>query len=640
MASTDRDALLTLYNLTGGARWRLRWDISDNLSLWLGVLVRKGRVVELIMSFNKLRGPIPKELGALTQLEQLCLFQNQLKGTIPRDLAKLKALRVLNLAENGLTGTIPKELGTLTALRELSLIGNSLSGPIPPELGNLSALEVLNLRSNQLSGPIPPELGNLRQLQLLWLDTNQLTGSIPKELGELSMLETLGLSSNKLTGFVPAQLVCLRLRALLLGGNHLRGPVPSIGQLRNLRRALASPRSRQTGIMMKSRMRAATDRILNARKGEPARSSSTKTTLTLLEQEQEQVEARAGDGATTVIGDKISAISGLKGPVVAWSIGRSPNVLRCPDDEFEVEVPDLSKNIPALIGLHSSLAEVVDGSQCLLHPVLTCLAREGEVFDPPLFLRFPVGDLDAMESGSDGDSAADPEVAYRAHLESSYSVLTREDECSEWVRMKSVIKRVEGGVFVLEVTVSHFCDFALKRNIEVGLGCVELVKLNKLKHGSRQGHFHFVNLGTEELVVYGWASPQRRNFVDSFKLRLGFGFTGGNVEAEGTRTLEDVPNGRVNNVSVHGGLPGEARHVPCLVVDDRESLTVAHVTQERVRSLVGSTHTLVQVWGSRSMQHKHAMVFGPLPAASKCLVSNLRVEDGGNVGKIVKSTVE
>ncbi|CAN0342631.1 unnamed protein product, partial [Scytosiphon promiscuus] len=56
MASTDRDALLTLYNLTGGARWRLRWDTSDNLSLWLGVLVRKGRVVELIMSFNKLRG--------------------------------------------------------------------------------------------------------------------------------------------------------------------------------------------------------------------------------------------------------------------------------------------------------------------------------------------------------------------------------------------------------------------------------------------------------------------------------------------------------------------------------------------------------------------------------------------------------
>ncbi|CAN0427718.1 unnamed protein product, partial [Scytosiphon promiscuus] len=49
-------------------------------------------------------GPIPKELGALTQLEQLCLFQNQLKGAIPRDLAKLKALRVLNLAENGLTG--------------------------------------------------------------------------------------------------------------------------------------------------------------------------------------------------------------------------------------------------------------------------------------------------------------------------------------------------------------------------------------------------------------------------------------------------------------------------------------------------------------------------------------------------------
>ncbi len=60
---------------------------------------------------------------------------------------------------HGLSGPIPPELGNLTNLRSLRLGDNNLSGPIPPELGNLTNLTGLHLSNNNLSGPIPPELG-------------------------------------------------------------------------------------------------------------------------------------------------------------------------------------------------------------------------------------------------------------------------------------------------------------------------------------------------------------------------------------------------------------------------------------------------------------------------------------------------
>ena len=53
----------------------------------------------------------------------------------------------------------PAELGGLSSLEYLNLFNNELSGEIPAELGSLSSLEALYLYDNQLSGEIPPELG-------------------------------------------------------------------------------------------------------------------------------------------------------------------------------------------------------------------------------------------------------------------------------------------------------------------------------------------------------------------------------------------------------------------------------------------------------------------------------------------------
>jgi len=133
---------------------------------------------------------------------------------------------------NQLTGPIPPEIGNLSNLTALYLSGNQLTGPIPPELGNLSNLTTACLHSNQLTGPIPPEIGNLSSLDTLYLYSNQLTGRIPPELGDVSNLTSLELSSNQLTGPLPPELGNLfNLDSLHLYGNRLSGDIPDLTSL-------------------------------------------------------------------------------------------------------------------------------------------------------------------------------------------------------------------------------------------------------------------------------------------------------------------------------------------------------------------------------------------------------------------------
>lgn len=332
-------------------------------------------------------------------------------------------------------------------------------------------------------------------------------------------------------------------------------------------------------------------------------------------------------------------LTDFEGYVVTWSFGDRPGLFRSHDFEVELEVPPLGRNVPVLIGLSSSSAEVVDGKQSLLHPIVTCLARAGEIFDPPLYLRFPVGDMDSAESGSEHGSQDDAELAYRARLESTFSVLTREDASAEWIPIHGRIVQTEEGLLLLQVTVSHFCDFALKQYINVDGRSVELIELPRLRHKSRRSHFHFVNLGTDELVVHCWGAARKRGFPELIRVKLGVGPMSGDAEVEARRTPVDVPGTVVYKVDVPGRPLGEPRNGACLVVDGAESLIVTYTTQETVCSRMGRTYEKVQVYGTRTMQHKHAMIFGDDLTGSKRMVSNLVVEDGDNVGEVVRSRV-
>ncbi len=159
-ANSDRDALVALYNATGGDNWTNNddWLTEAPLNEWYGVTTdNSGRVTGLDLD------------GELVTLYGL---------------------------GNNLTGAIPVALGDLTSLKELSLSGNSLTRTIPGSLGNLSNLEILTISRNNLTGTIPSSLGNLNNLTWLSLSDNSLTGTIPSSLGNLNNLTWLSLSDS------------------------------------------------------------------------------------------------------------------------------------------------------------------------------------------------------------------------------------------------------------------------------------------------------------------------------------------------------------------------------------------------------------------------------------------------------------
>ncbi len=121
----ERSALIALYDSTDGDNWTNNsgWKNppldADGFAMpgeetnWYGVTVAGEHVIQLWLGDNSLSGPIPPDLGDLSNLQGLYLFTNSL------------------------TGPIPPELGDLSNLIHLVLFNNSLSGSIPPALGSV-----------------------------------------------------------------------------------------------------------------------------------------------------------------------------------------------------------------------------------------------------------------------------------------------------------------------------------------------------------------------------------------------------------------------------------------------------------------------------------------------------------------------
>ena len=161
--SSEREALIALYQATNGDQWRNKtnWCTDEPLGTWYGVTTdEQGHVTDLSLSNNQLSGEIPAEIGNLTNLTALYLGYNDLSGEIPAEIGNLNNLTNLDLRGNQLSGEIPAEIGNLTNLTILWLSNNQLSGEIPATIGNLTNLTSLNLRNNQLSGEIPASLKN------------------------------------------------------------------------------------------------------------------------------------------------------------------------------------------------------------------------------------------------------------------------------------------------------------------------------------------------------------------------------------------------------------------------------------------------------------------------------------------------
>jgi len=153
----EREALLALYNATGGPDWsnRTNWLSGDPCANgWHGVScdLSGPNVTGIQLGGNGLAGSLPSELGDLDHLEILDLSSNQLTGAIPAELGGVATLTFLSLAANALEGSIPEELGSLAGLESLQLQANRLMGLIPDGLINLSGLQTgaLNIAYNGL----------------------------------------------------------------------------------------------------------------------------------------------------------------------------------------------------------------------------------------------------------------------------------------------------------------------------------------------------------------------------------------------------------------------------------------------------------------------------------------------------------
>ena len=254
-ATTERGALVALYEATDGVNWSFshNWLTDKPITIWYGVTTDgSGRVVELDLRSNNLTGGIP-DLRALTKLKELKLSANDLTGSIPNmdaltnlieldlqnnrfsgtipDMGALSNLVKLGLYGNRLTGTIP-DLSRLTNLRHLTLGANELSGPFP-NLSNLSNLTYLHLSANNLSGPLP-DLSNLTRLTNLIVGSNELTGPFP-DLNAISNLRSVVLSGNQLTGQIPSLRGHTELESLRIGRNQFSGQIPDLSSLTKLR---------------------------------------------------------------------------------------------------------------------------------------------------------------------------------------------------------------------------------------------------------------------------------------------------------------------------------------------------------------------------------------------------------------------
>ena len=300
--ASDRTALETLYESTGGADWTDSggWLSGPALGEWHGVETDSvGTVTALDLTGNGLSGELPARLGNLSAMTELKIGDNSLTGRLPLSLTSVP-LREFRYADTGLCtpadasfrawlSTIAVHEGAgveCTALTDRDILGllyratdgsswtrsdnwltnapledwhgvatdnsgrvtglrlqdNNLSGDLVSELGQLTELLDIDLALNQLTGPIPPALGNLSRLKWLWLDFNRLEGAIPPEVGNLTALVTLSLVNNRLSGSIPPELGNLAsLRALELGRNPLSGTMPrELGLLSNLQRLFLS----------------------------------------------------------------------------------------------------------------------------------------------------------------------------------------------------------------------------------------------------------------------------------------------------------------------------------------------------------------------------------------------------------------
>src|SRR5688572_5220359 len=169
--AAERDALVAFYQSTNGAAWtdHTNWlGATGTECTWHGVECEEtqSNVIGLNLDSNHLDGTLPSSIRNLTKARFLIFAGNDLRGPIPSEIGELTDLQAIYLQANHFTGNIPTSFASLKKLTYLGAYGNELSGKLPSHVASMSALEELYLSENQFDGTIPSELAQLTNLKV------------------------------------------------------------------------------------------------------------------------------------------------------------------------------------------------------------------------------------------------------------------------------------------------------------------------------------------------------------------------------------------------------------------------------------------------------------------------------------------
>eukprot|EP00703_Trepomonas_sp_PC1_P005537 JAP91069.1 Cyst wall protein [Trepomonas sp. PC1] len=173
--TTEKDALMDIYNYNGGDQWKnaASWGVSDNHCNWEGVICNGAKfVIELNLAGQGLTGTLSTSIACLPFLKSFNLNNNQLTSVLDPLISTLQGLQYFQASNAGFTGQIPTSICEMQHLMYLYLDHNAFSGAIPECVGNMTFLREVHLDCNQLSGTVPVGFNTLQYLTELRLQCN------------------------------------------------------------------------------------------------------------------------------------------------------------------------------------------------------------------------------------------------------------------------------------------------------------------------------------------------------------------------------------------------------------------------------------------------------------------------------------
>ncbi|KAM6566311.1 hypothetical protein CsatA_025439 [Cannabis sativa] len=256
-------------------------------------------VAGIDLNHGNIEGPLPEQLGELTDLALFHINSNRFYGSIPKSFSNLKLLYELDVSNNRLSGKFPTVVLSIPSLRYLDMRFNFFDGNIPSRLFDLkldalfinnnkftsnlpqnigtSPVSVIVLANNNLNscfplslaqmkntlteliitnsglkGCLPTDIGMFEKLTVFDVSYNQLVGSLPESMGKLKNLEQLDVAHNKLSGHIPPSICALpKLENFTYSGNFFSSEpgtclkLPSKGDRGNCLPSRPSQRSRE-----------------------------------------------------------------------------------------------------------------------------------------------------------------------------------------------------------------------------------------------------------------------------------------------------------------------------------------------------------------------------------------------------------